>query len=98
MSGLLQVLAFLITLYMVVLMARVVLDLVQAFSRSWRPQGFVLVLANVVYSLSDPPVRAMRRVIPPLRLGTVALDLGFLILFLLLSFLRSLLIVAAARV
>ncbi len=95
MSALLEVLAFLITLYMVALMARVVLDLVQAFSRSWRPAGAVLVIANVVYTLTDPPVRAFRRLIPPLRLGAVALDLGFLLLFLLLSFLRSFLLFAA---
>ncbi|NLI19389.1 MAG: YggT family protein [Actinomycetales bacterium] len=95
MSALFEILAFLVTLYMVVLVGRVVFDLVQAFSRSWRPEGFVLVIANVVYSLTDPPVRTLRRIIPPLRLGAVALDLGFLVLFLGLSFLRSLLLAAA---
>lgn len=97
MSGVLQVLAFLLTLYMVVLMGRVVFDLIQAFSRGFRPSGFVLVLANVVYALTDPPMRFFRRLVPPLRIGSVALDLGFLLLFLLVSFTRTLLLVFAAR-
>jgi YggT family protein len=32
-----------------------------------------------VYSVTDPPIKALRRVVPPLRLGAVALDLSFLI-------------------
>ena len=91
MGAVLEVLAFLLTLYMIVLMGRVVFDLIQAFSRGWRPSGFVLVLANLVYSLTDPPMRFFRRIVPPLRIGAVALDLGFLLLFLLVSFTRTLL-------
>lgn len=97
MGAVLEILAFVLTLYMVVLMGRVVFDLVQTFSRGWRPTGFVLVLANLVYSLTDPPMRFFRRLVPPLRLGSVALDLGFLILFLLVSFGRTLLLMFAAR-
>ncbi len=89
MSAIAQVLELVVTLYMVVLMGRVVFDLVQAFSRNWRPEGVVLVLANVVYTLTDPPIRWLRRLIPPLRIGAVALDLGFLVLFMALSFLRA---------
>jgi len=89
MSAIAQVLELVVTLYMVVLMGRVVFDLVQAFSRNWRPEGAVLVLANVVYTLTDPPIRWLRRLIPPLRIGAVALDLGFLVLFMALSFLRA---------
>jgi YggT family protein len=54
-------------------------DWVQVFARSWSPRGPLLVLLEVVYSLTDPPIRALRRVIPPLRLGSIALDLSFLI-------------------
>ncbi|MGO1174183.1 MAG: YggT family protein [Actinomycetaceae bacterium] len=78
----LQGLSFLLWLYLLVLLARVVIDLVQIFSRTWRPTGAVLVLANVVYGLTDPPLRFIRRFIPPVRIGQVSLDLGFLILFL----------------
>ena len=97
MGAVLEVLAFLLTLYMIVLMGRVVFDLIQAFSRGWRPSGFVLVLANLVYSLTDTPMRFFRRIVPPLRIGAVALDLGFLLLFLLVSFTRTLLLGFAAQ-
>ena len=51
----------------------------QVFARSWAPTGPLLVVLEVVYSVTDPPIKALRRVIPPLRLGSVALDLSFLI-------------------
>ncbi|PYF99822.1 YggT family protein [Georgenia satyanarayanai] len=73
---------FLLLLYLVVLIGRLVLDWVQVFSRDWRPKGVLLVLAELVYTLTDPPLNWLRRYIPPLRLGPVALDLGFIILFL----------------
>ncbi|MGC2941127.1 MULTISPECIES: YggT family protein [unclassified Brevibacterium] len=69
-----------LSIYVYVLLARVVLDLVQVFSRDWRPSGFLLILAEFVYTLTDPPVRLLRKVIPPLRLGQVSLDLGFIVL------------------
>ncbi|MGO1401466.1 MAG: YggT family protein [Flaviflexus sp.] len=68
-------------LYTFVLFGRVVIDLVSVFARDWRPTGFVLVLSNLVYRLTDPPLRFLGRYIPPLRLGAVALDMGFLVLF-----------------
>lgn len=77
-----QILGLVLFLYFLVLIGRLVFDWVQVFSRDWRPQGVVLVLAEVVYSLTDPPLRALRRVIPPLRLGSVSLDLAFLVLIL----------------
>lgn len=77
-----SLLNFLLFLYTLVLLARVVLDWVQMFSRGWRPTGVILVLANFVYSLTDPPLRFLGKFIPPLRLGAVALDMGFLVLFL----------------
>jgi len=68
-------------LYMFVLFGRVVIDLVSVLSRDWRPQGLMLVIANMVYRLTDPPLRVISRYVPPLRLGPVALDMGFIILF-----------------
>jgi YggT family protein len=65
--------------YFFALWARFVLDLVQAFSESWRPRGAVLVLAEVAYTATDPPIKAVRRVLPPLRIGAFALDFGFTI-------------------
>ncbi|MCD4526350.1 YggT family protein [Nocardioides sp. cx-173] len=61
------------------LWVRFVVDWVQVFARSWSPRGPILVVLEVVYSITDPPIQALRRVIPPLRIGSFALDLSFLI-------------------
>jgi len=58
---------------------RFIIDWVQVFARSWSPRGLVLVVLEVVYSATDPPIKALRRVIPPLRIGNFALDLSFII-------------------
>jgi YggT family protein len=75
----------LLWLFFVLLIARLVLDYIQMFARSWRPSGLVLVAAEVVYTITDPPLKALRRVIPPLRIGSVSLDLSFLVLVVLLQ-------------
>ncbi|HYN28543.1 MAG TPA: YggT family protein [Dermatophilaceae bacterium] len=85
------VLDFVVWLYLLVLFGRLVLDWIRMFAREWRPRGVMLVVAEVVYSLTDPPLRALRRVIPPLRLGGVSLDLAFLVLVLALSVLLAIL-------
>jgi YggT family protein len=61
---------------------RFVVDWVQIFARSWSPTGILLVLLEAVYSVTDPPIKALRRVIPPLRIGQIVLDLSFLIVML----------------
>lgn len=76
-------------LFFLLLMARLVLEWVQVFARDWRPRGVVLVLAELAYTVTDPPIRLVRRVLPPLRLGRVALDLGFLVVAIACSFLMS---------
>ena len=78
-----QILYLVLWLFLVLLIARLVLDYIQMFARSWRPSGPLLVLAEVVYTVTDPPLKALRRVIPPLRIGQVSLDLSFLVLFVL---------------
>ncbi|MBD7981424.1 MULTISPECIES: YggT family protein [Oerskovia] len=82
-------LAFVLGLYLIVLIGRVVFDWVQVFARDWRPRGVMLVLAEAIYTLTDPPLRALRKVIPPLTLGQVRLDLAFIVLFLAVSFLAQ---------
>ena len=78
-------LSVLINLYMMVLLARVILDWSQFFARGWRPSGILLVLANVLYALTDPPIRWIGRYVPPLRVGGgMAIDVGFMVLFLVL--------------
>lgn len=69
-------------LFQLTLIIRIVYDAVQMFARGWRPKRVALVLASVVYTVTDPPIRLLRRLIPPLRLGGVSLDLAFLVVFL----------------
>jgi YggT family protein len=75
-----EILLFVLWLAIVLLIARFVLDWVQMLARHWRPRGLVLVICEGLYSITDPPLRAVRRLIPPLRLGTVMLDLSPMIL------------------
>jgi YggT family protein len=76
-------------LYLVVLVIRLVLDWIQVFARDWKPRGPVLVVAVGVYALTDPPLRQLRRVLPPIRLGAVAFDLAFTALFLIVVVLMA---------
>jgi YggT family protein len=80
---------FVVFLFFVILLGRLVLDWVQAFSRGWRPRGVLLIVAEVVYTITDPPLKALRKVIPPLSLGNIRLDLAFLVLMLLTTLLMS---------
>ena len=67
--------------FFVFLLGRLVLDWIQTLARSWRPHGVVLVLAEAVYTVTDPPLKALRRAIPPLRIGAFQIDLAFFLLF-----------------
>ncbi len=75
------VLEIVVVLFLIFLLARAVLDWVQVFAREWRPRGGALVAAEIVYSVTDPPLKALRRVIPPVRLGNVSLDVAYMVLF-----------------
>ena len=77
--------------FLVLLFARFVVDWVMVLARSWRPQGLVAALLELVYTITDPPLKLLRRIIPPLNLGTIRLDLGFMVLLIAVILLRSLL-------
>jgi YggT family protein len=91
-----QIIEGLLWFFLVLLWVRFVVDWVQVFARSWSPSGPLLVVLEVVYSITDPPIKALRRLIPPLRLGAIALDVSFLLVmvitYLLLQVNRSLLL------
>jgi YggT family protein len=78
-KNLLYIVAF---LFLVTLVIRLVFDWIQMFARDWKPAGVVLLAAEGVYSVTDPPLRALRRIVPPLRIGSFQLDLAFTLLFL----------------
>lgn len=77
-------------IFLVLLFARLVVDWVQFFARSWEPRGPLLVALEGVYTATDPPLKALRRVIPPLRFGGFALDLSFLLLLVIVYVLQTL--------
>jgi len=91
-----QIIDLILWLFLALLFVRFIVDWVQVFARSWTPKGPILVLLEVVYSITDPPIMFFRRFIPPLRLGSVALDLSFMIViiicYLMLILNRSLLL------
>jgi YggT family protein len=78
-----------LTVYLLILIARWVIDLVMVFSRSFRPTGGLVLIFEVVYTATDPPLRLLRRFIPPLRIGNVSFDLGFLLLFIVIVVLQG---------
>ena len=78
-----------LTVFLVLLFARFVVDWVMVLARSWRPAGMVAAGLELVYSTTDPPLKAVRRVIPPLNLGTIRLDLGFMVVLIAVVILRG---------
>lgn len=80
-----QVLGTVLWLYFLLFLFRIVFDLVTAFSRGWSPRGPLLVLVEFIYTLTDPPLKALRRIVPPLRIGQVQFDLAFLIVLIVLQ-------------
>lgn len=77
-----SILDFVLLMFLILLIGRLVIDWIQVFAREWRPKGPMLVVAEAVYSTTDPPLKAIRKVLPPLTLGAVRIDLAFLVLML----------------
>lgn len=86
-----EVLRLVVLAFFLLLLVRLVLDWVQFFVHDWRPSGPVLVVAEATYTVTDPPLRFLRRLLPPLAIGNVRLDLAFLVLMLACSILLSVL-------
>ncbi len=76
-------------LFLLLMFVRWIADLVMSVSRSWRPSGFLTVILEITFTVTDPPLRFLRKFIPPLRMGRVALDLAFMVLFFLVIALIS---------
>ncbi|NYJ01868.1 YggT family protein [Nocardioides thalensis] len=78
-----QIIEYALYAFIVLLWVRFIVDWIQVFARSWEPRGFLLVVLEVVYSVTDPPIKALRKVIKPIRIGNFALDLSFLLVMIL---------------
>lgn len=77
-----SVVAYVLYLYLLLVLARFVIEFTRQFARSWRPAGVAAVGLEAVYLATDPPIRLLRRLVPPVRLGSVSLDLSIILLLL----------------
>ena len=84
-----SLLIFVLNVFFAALICRFVLDWIQVLAREWRPRGPVLLFAELIYTVTDPPLKFLRRLIPPLSLGSVRLDIAFLVLILAVSLTRN---------
>jgi len=76
--------------FVLALFGRLILDYVRIFAPQWRPRGIILIIAEAIYAITDPVMRFVRRFIPPLRLGPVAIDLSFILIFIVVQMLSRL--------
>ncbi|MCA1710090.1 MAG: YggT family protein [Actinobacteria bacterium] len=81
MAAVANVLHFVLLVFLILLIFRLVMEYVFMLARSYRPAGVVAIALELCYTVTDPPLKALRRVIPPLRVGRVSLDLSFIVLF-----------------
>ncbi|MSY03028.1 MAG: YggT family protein [Actinobacteria bacterium] len=81
MSLLFDLLHTALNIFVLALVGRLILDYVRIFASNWRPRGIILAIAEFIFAITDPVVNFVRRFIPPLRLGPVALDLSFIVIF-----------------
>ncbi len=95
MSAVAGVLYFALLVFLLFLIFRLIMEYVFLLARSYRPAGLVAAALELAYSVTDPPLKALRRIIPPLRIGQVSLDLGFIILFIVVRILMG--VVGAQR-
>ncbi|MCW2776835.1 MAG: hypothetical protein JWN17_560 [Frankiales bacterium] len=89
MSVVASVVELVLYVFLVLLIFRLIMEYVFMLARSFTPAGPVAMALELMYSVTDPPLKALRRVIPPLRIGSVSLDLGFLVLFFVVKILIS---------
>jgi len=77
-----SILGFVLFAFWLLLIARVVVEFIRSFARDWRPRGFMVVVLEVIMTLTDPPVKLLRRIIPQLTIGAVRFDLSIMVLLL----------------
>ena len=68
--------------FFVVMWVRLVFDWARVLRPGWRPRGAALVAAEAAYAITDPPIRVVRRVIPPIRMGGARLEFSWSIVML----------------
>ena len=76
-------------IFLLILFARMILSWVPVLVRDWEPRGPMLVVAEIIYSITDPPLRMLRKVLRPVRIGNIMLDLAFIGLTIIVLILRE---------
>ncbi|MGI9171123.1 MAG: YggT family protein [Candidatus Nanopelagicus sp.] len=92
MSSILSLIYWLLNLFLIALIGRLILDYIRIFSPNFRPRGFLLALAELIYSVTDRPLSFVRQFVPPLRLGGISLDLSFIVVFFVVQLLMRLVV------
>ena len=82
------ILLALLRLYTLVLIVRIIIEMIQSFSRQFNPPRWFMVIAEPLFVITDPPVKALRRIVPHMQMGGVALDWSVLVLFIILQLLQ----------
>jgi YggT family protein len=93
MGAIVGIIYWALNLFLLALIGRLILDYIRIFSPNWRPRGVVLAIAELIYSITDRPLRFVRQFVPPLRLGAVSLDLSFIVVFFVVQLLMRLVII-----
>ena len=88
---LVAVLQWALQIYFYLMVTRLIADLVLSVNPSWRPRGLILVIVELIYTLTDPPIKLVKRFIKPVRFGGIALDFGWTIIVFAIGLLQSLL-------
>jgi YggT family protein len=83
-----------LTLYKWALFLRIIIDYARMFARNWRPNSFLIAIFEAIYAVTEPAMAYVRRFVPPLRLGGVAIDLSFIVLIIAVDLLRGIIRVA----
>jgi len=81
MAPLVGLLSTVIWLFLLLLIALLIISLIMVFARDLQPTGVVVIIFESVMTMTDPPLKLLRRIIPPIRIGQISLDLAFLVLF-----------------
>ncbi|MDO3649998.1 MULTISPECIES: YggT family protein [Nocardia] len=87
--ALFAVLYLVLFVFWLLLISRVIVEFIRSFARDWRPTGVVVILLEVIFTVTDPPVKLLRRLIPPVNLGGIRLDLSIMVLLFVVFILMS---------
>lgn len=76
-----EILFFVLLVFLLLLVFRLIMEYVFMLARGFQPNRVLAVFLELAFSATDPPIKAVRRVLPPLRVGNISLDLGFMVVF-----------------